>query len=106
MTEPNGSSLVIALRDNLKAQRQAMLADDLSQLAELTKAQQELLAELDSKPEMVSSRDCQLMEEVVELLHTNQSLARQSLAFARRMLEAVGGYDGKVPPGLGLDRKV
>jgi len=108
--------LLTALRDNLLAQRQAMLADDLDALSVLTSAQQSLqdiyqdgLKEYFSG-NAASQQEVDLLKEAVELLRTNELLARQSLDYARRMLEALDGKgknrNGDVSPGLGFDRKV
>lgn len=107
-------NVLIALRDNLARQRQVMLADDLESLAELTKAQQELLDSLDQEELLalfrrgdVAEAEAALVKEIAELLQTNEMLARQSLSFAKRMLEALtGGADGQVLPGIGLDKRV
>lgn len=106
--------LLRELKDNLTAQRQAMFADDLAALSQLTNTQQGLLDALHSSrvktyfcSNEVSAEDAELLDQVLELLRTNELLARQSLSYARRMLEALDGRGGgQVSPGMGLDRKV
>lgn len=111
MKQASLSLVLEALRDNLTAQHQAMLADDLPRLSELTKEQQEIYNRLDSFSPfsgIKTSRESQLLAEINELLTTNALLARQSLAFAKRMLEALDTGDGGgkgFPLGTGLNRQ-
>lgn len=110
---PQPRQLLIALRDNLTGQRQAMLADDFSALSELTGSQQVLINALEQNEVRdyfkgdVCKEDVELLNYVHELLRTNELLAHQSLTFARRMLEALDGKEARDrnQPGLGLNRE-
>lgn len=102
------------LRDNLRAQQECMLTDDLERLAGLVREQELLWAECEAYL-AAAQRDDGTMQKLTELrslVETNQLLAQQSLVYARKVLNVLveeEGYTGlgqkKVRPGKSVDMR-
>jgi hypothetical protein len=100
------------LHQNLLAQQQCMVRDDLGLLAELVQEQERLWAECEAslKSAVVDGGLAERLNDLKILVEANQLLAQQSLVFARKVLSVLSDDDeysdtGKrhLRPGKSLD---
>lgn len=80
------------LLDNLKAQQEAMIADNIEQILMIVDEQEQLLARVQEEVSMapvLGNDDRTKLAKVRELVEINQLLAQQSLAFSRKIVKAL-----------------
>ncbi|MBT9176078.1 MAG: hypothetical protein DDT20_00380 [Firmicutes bacterium] len=100
------------LSENLRAQQECMLVDDLEKLSELVREQEVLWTECEAYL-AATRREGDVADKLAELrslVETNQLLAQQSLVYARKVLSVLVEEDGytdsgqkKVRPGKNVD---
>lgn len=112
LKDASSGSTLDKLCRNLLAQQQCMLVDDLAGLAELVCEQEQLWTECEA---YLGSGTCDedtpaKLAELKALVETNQLLAQQSLAFARKVLDVLADDDGysatgqkRVRPGKSIN---